>query len=102
VELERRFEKNYAENSRYIDLYRRSYAYHGVHPFYMWYWGAHGVAHLGKVIVVKPRSPQAAERIGFTVAPSMDAAIGMAGDFLGPKPSVCYFHCPPMIMCKLP
>ncbi len=101
-ELEHRFEKSYAENSRYIDLYRHSYAYHGVHPFYMWYWGAHGIAHLGKVIVVNPKSHEAARRIGFDMAPSMNAAIGMAKDYVGRDASICYFHCPPMIMCKLP
>ena len=101
-ELERRFEKSYAENSRYIDLYRHSHAYHGVHPFYMWYWGAHGMAHLGKVIVVNPRSESAALRLGFERAKSMDAAIGMAKEFVGGQPSIAYYHCPPLIMCKLP
>ncbi len=101
VELERRFEKSYAENERYIDLYRYSYAYHGVHPFYMWYWGAHGMAHMGKVIVVNPASQTAASRLGFTAAPTMDAAIGMATDFVGRNPIMYYFHCPPIIMCAV-
>ncbi|MEK7710667.1 MAG: lactate racemase domain-containing protein [Planctomycetota bacterium] len=102
AELERRFEKSYAENERYIDLYRRSYAYHGVHPFYMWYWGAHGMAHMGKVIAVAPKSVETARRIGFDIAPSMDAAIGMARDFIGGDATTAYYHCPPVIMCKLP
>jgi hypothetical protein len=101
-ELEHRFEKSYAENERYIDLYRNSYAYHGVHPFYMWYWGAHGMAHMGKVIAVAPRSEMAARRIGFDVARSMDHAIGMALEFVGAGARMCYFHCPPIIMAKLP
>ncbi len=101
-ELEQRFEKSYAQNERYIDLYRHSYAYHGVHPFYMWYWGAHGMAHLGKMIVVNPRSMSAVQRLGFDSAPSMSSAIEMAKDFVGKNASLCYFHCPPMIMCKLP
>ena len=52
VEIEQRYEKQYAEDEWYRHLYRTSYAYHGVHPFYMWYWGSHGLAHLGKVIIV--------------------------------------------------
>ncbi len=36
--IEAKFEKQYAEDPWYIHLYRTSYAYHGVHPFYMWYW----------------------------------------------------------------
>jgi hypothetical protein len=101
-ELEKRFEKSYAENERYRHLYRFSYAYHGVHPFYMWYWGAHGVAHLGKTIVVNPRSPEANDRIGFDSASSMPAAIAKAREFVGGKPSMAYLHCPPIIMCALP
>ena len=55
VEMEARFEKSFAEDEWYRHLYRTSYAYHGVHPFYMWYWGSHALQHLGgtdHVIVV--------------------------------------------------
>ncbi len=100
-ELERRFEKSYAENERYIQLYRHSYAYHGVHPFYMWYWASHGAAHLGKVIAVNPTSELAARRLGYDVAPSFETAIGTAKDFAGPQAKLCYFHCPPVIMCDV-
>jgi len=101
-QLERRFEKAYAENERYIDRYRRSYAYHGVHPFYMWYWGAHGAAHIGKVFAVNPTSDTAARRLGYEIASTLDAAIGRARDFAGRDASMCYFHCPPIIMCDVP
>jgi hypothetical protein len=100
-ELEIRFERSYAENERYRHLYRFSYAYHGVHPFYMWYWGAHGMAHMGKVIVINPKSAEAAARLGFDTAPSMEAAIAAARDFLGGAPTLSYLHCPPIIMCNL-
>src|SRR3546814_8737080 len=46
AELEARFEKQFAEDEWYRHLYRTSYAYHGVHPFYMWYWGKIGRAHV--------------------------------------------------------
>lgn len=98
IELAKRFEASYANNERYIHLYRTSYAYHGVHPFYMWYWGAHGAAHLGKVFSVKPASESAARRLGFEIAPSLERAIGAATDFVGKNPKVCYFHCPPIIV----
>ena len=101
-ELEQRFEKSYAENEWYRHLYRNSYAYHGVHPFYMWYWGAHGAAHLGKVIAINPVSELAARRIGFDIAPSMPVAIETARDFIGSDARICYFHCPPIAMCALP
>ena len=46
LEIEAKYEKQFAEDEWYRHLYRTSYAYHGVHPFYMWYWGAHGMQHL--------------------------------------------------------
>ncbi len=100
-ELEHRFEKRYAESDRYRDLYRNSYAYHGVHPFYMWYWGAHGMAHFGKVIAVQPQSRQACRRIGFEPAASLAEALEMAKAVVGPDPSIAYYHCPPVLMCDL-
>ena len=38
--MSKKWEKQYAEDEWYRHLYRTSNAYHGVHPFYMWYWGA--------------------------------------------------------------
>lgn len=104
AEIEQRFEKSYAENEHYIHQYRTSYAYHGVHPMYMWYWGCHGMDHLGRVISVAPKSPEAAERIGFVTAPSLPTAIEQAKDFLslsGDQARITYFHCPPVVMCQV-
>ena len=39
AELEQKFEAEFAHNPTYIHMYRYGHAYHGVHPFYMWYWG---------------------------------------------------------------
>ena len=50
--IEAKFEQQYAQDPWYIHLYRTSHAYHGVHPFYMWYWAAHAMDHLGDVIWV--------------------------------------------------
>ncbi len=47
-----KWEKQFAEDEWYRHLYRTGNAYHGVHPFYAWYWGAHGLQHAGKVIIV--------------------------------------------------
>ena len=39
VDIESKYEEDFATDEWYRHLYRTSYAYHGVHPFYMWYWG---------------------------------------------------------------
>ena len=48
--IEEKYEKQFAEDEWYRHLYRTSYAYHGVHPFYMWYWAAHAMDYLGDVM----------------------------------------------------
>ena len=85
LEIEQRFEKSYAEDEWYRHLYRTSYAYHGVHPFYMWYWGAHALQHLGDVIFVGG-DPEACRRLGFRRADTMRDALEMAEQVVGPRP----------------
>ena len=47
-----KYEQQFAEDPWYSHLYRTSHAYHGVHPFYMWYWAAHAMDHVDEVIWV--------------------------------------------------
>jgi hypothetical protein len=93
--IEAKYEKQFAEDEWYRHLYRNSYAYHGVHPFYMWYWGAHALEHLGDVIVVGADRKTAA-RMGFRSASSLADALEMASDTVGRSPSLTYLHTPPM------
>ena len=85
AEIEKRFEKSYAEDEWYRHLYRTRYAYHGVHPFYMWYWGAHALQHLGDVIFVGG-DPEACRRLGFRRADTMRDALEMAEQVVGRDP----------------
>jgi len=100
-ELQRRYEAEFAHDPGYRSLYRTGQAYHGVHPFYMWYWGEAGRAHLGKVIVVGAKEPETAARLGWDTATSMDEALAMAQSFLGRRPSVTLLHLPPIVMADL-
>jgi hypothetical protein len=100
VEIERRYEKEFAEDEWYRHLYRTSYAYHGVHPFYMWYWGAHGLQHAGRVIIVGGE-PRCVRRLGFMPASSLDDALEMAADVVGRQPTITHLHCPPLVMADV-
>ena len=93
--IEAKYEQQYATDPWYIHLYRNSYAYHGVHPFYMWYWGAHAMDHLGDVIFVGGDRRSVA-RMGFRSASSFSDALEMAGETVGRSPRVTYFHIPPL------
>lgn len=98
--MEKKFEAGFAENDAYRKMYREGNAYHGVHPFYMWYWGIYGMAWCGKVIAV-PGDAMVAGRLGFDVAPTIQAALDKAKDAVGPNPSVTCFHYPPVFLCDV-
>jgi lactate racemase len=100
VEIEGKYEQQYATDPWYVHLYRTSNAYHGVHPFYMWYWGAHAMDHLGDVIFVGG-DRRAVHRMGFKAATSFSDALEMAADTVGTSPRITYQHVPPLALAEV-
>ena len=100
VEIEQKYEKQFAEDEWYRHLYRTSHAYHGVHPFYMWYWGSHALQHLGKVIIVGG-DQRAVRRLGFSPASTLNDALEMAQDVVGSAPTITHLHNPPILMADV-
>ena len=98
--IESKFEERYATDPWYVHLYRTSHAYHGVHPFYMWYWGAHGRDHVKDVIFVGGE-PKSVARLGYRAAGSLRDALEMASDTVGASPSITYFHAPPIMIADV-
>jgi hypothetical protein len=98
--IEAKFEEQYATDPWYIHLYRNSYAYHGVHPFYMWYWGSHAMDYLGDVIFVGA-DRRAVTRMGFRTASTFADALEMAGETVGSSPSITYLHSPPLSLAEV-
>ncbi|HVM09380.1 MAG TPA: lactate racemase domain-containing protein [Acidimicrobiales bacterium] len=98
--IEATYEEQFATDPWYIHLYRTSYAYHGVHPFYMWYWGSHALQHLGQVIVVGG-DPRSVKRLGFKSASTLRDALEMAEDVVGRDPSITHIHNPPILMADV-
>jgi len=99
-EMSDRWERQYAEDDWYRHLYRTTNAYHGVHPFYMWYWGCHGLAHCGRVIIVGGDAPTV-RRLGFTPASTMNDAFEIASDVVGRSPTVTHVHTPPLMLADV-
>lgn len=98
--IEAKFEEQYATDPWYIHLYRNSYAYHGVHPFYMWYWAAYAMDYLGDVIFVgSDRS--AVRRLGFRTASTLADALEIASETVGPSPQITAMKCPPLVMSEV-
>jgi hypothetical protein len=98
--IESEFEERFANDTWYRQLYRKSHAYHGVHPFYMWYWGVHALDHLGDVIVVGG-DRAVCQRLGFRAASTLDDALEMATQTVGAHPSVTHLHAPPLFVCDV-
>ncbi|HVA25398.1 MAG TPA: lactate racemase domain-containing protein [Chloroflexota bacterium] len=95
-ELQHKYEAEFAHDPDYIRLYRTGHAYHGVHPFYMWYWGENGRQHVGKVIVVGAEDERVAATLGWDTASSFPQALEMAHSHVGHQPSVTFMHVPPL------
>jgi hypothetical protein len=100
VQIEKGYEERFATDEWYRHLYRTSYAYHGVHPFYMWYWGAHALEHLGGTIIVGGNR-RAVRRMGFKPATTLADALEMAEDQVGRDPTITYLRCPPVMLANV-
>jgi hypothetical protein len=100
VEIESKYEQQFAYDEWYRHLYRTSYAYHGVHPFYMWYWGSHALQHLGQVIIVGGDT-RAVRRLGFRPASTLQDGLEMASDVVGRDASITHVHNPPILMADV-
>ena len=98
--MSKKWEKQYAEDEWYRHLYRTGNAYHGVHPFYAWYWGAHGLQHAGKVIIVGG-DPPTVRRLGFTPASTMNDAFEIASDVVGSSPTISHIHVPAIMVADV-
>jgi hypothetical protein len=96
--LQRRYEHEFATNPDYIRVYREGCAYHGVHPFYMWYWGENGRAHIGKIIIVGAEDKRVADILGWDAARNMEEALDMAKSHVGRTPTITHVHIPPIQM----
>jgi hypothetical protein len=98
--IEAKFEEQFATDPWYVHLYRNSYAYHGVHPFYMWYWAAHAMDHLGDVIFVGG-DRSTVERLGFRTASTLGDALDMASETVGSSPRITAMRCPPLMLAEV-
>jgi hypothetical protein len=99
--LRHKYEEEFAKNPSYIEMYRRGNAYHGAHPFFMWYWGENGRQHVGKVIVAGAENAHVPARLGWERSESLTEAIAMARSYAGPSASITMMHHPPIVMADV-
>lgn len=101
AEMEAGFEEEFARRPEYVEAYRFGYAYHGVHPFYAWYWCAPALKHLSRIIVVGAVDPSIPERMGFENAATVDEALESASESLGNGFSLTHLVMPPIFATEV-
>lgn len=101
MKLRHKYELEFAHNPSYIEMYRRGHAYHGVHPFFMWYWGENGRQHVGRVIVAGAENAHVPGILGWDRADSLSEAIAMAKGEHGRGAEITMFHQPSIIMADV-
>jgi hypothetical protein len=97
-ELREKYEEDFARNPSYVHLYRRGHAYHGAHPFFMWYWGENGRRHLGKIIAAGAENAHVPALLGWDRADSLAEAIAQARSFVGRSAEITMLHIPPIVI----
>ncbi len=100
-EMEQKYEKQFRHDPDYARIFREGYAYHAVHPFFMWYWGQNGRHHVGKVIVVGAEDKRTAPRMGWENAATMEEALEMAKSHVGHTPTISHLKIPPISMADV-
>lgn len=100
--LHRTYEREFAENPIYVEKYRFGHAYHGAHPFYMWYWAENAQKHVGHIICAGAEEPETARRLGWHPTKDLATAIELARDLLGDRdPSFAMLHAPPLLVAEV-
>src|SRR6266498_1137385 len=94
MKLRHKYEEEFAKNPSYIEMYRRGNAYHGAHPFFMWYWGENGRQHVGKVIAAGAENAHVPAMLGWDRADNLTEAIAMARSYMGSSAEITMLHQP--------
>lgn len=99
--LEKKYQDEFAYNPSYVEMYRRGNAYHGAHPFYMWYWGQRGREKVSRVIVVGADNTTVPTLMGWETADTMAEAISMAQGTMGRSAKITMLHHPPIVIADV-
>jgi hypothetical protein len=93
-------ENLYSGRPEYVGAYRKKFAYHGVHPFHVWYQAWNALSKVGRVLAVGA-SKSAADRFGFETASDLEEALSMARESAGKDASVAVPVLPPAFGVKV-
>lgn len=99
--LREKYEREFASNPSYVEMYRRGHTFHGSHPFFMWYWGENGRQHVGKVIAAGAENAHVPAMLGWERADNLTEAIAMAHSYVGRNAEITMLHQPMIGICDM-
>lgn len=99
-ELREKHERRFAGDEMYVKRYRYGYAYHGAHPFFVWYAIRPALEQASAVINVAPSNPKVPERLGFEWARNFGEALSKAYSYVGRDASIAYPAMPPIFCTR--
>jgi hypothetical protein len=99
--LEDKHEEEFATRPEYVRAYRTGRAYHGAHPFFMWYWGERCRQWAGRVILAYAQDAHVAETLGWEPAADLGEALAMAQGGQSGSPTVSLLHPTPHFICDV-
>ncbi len=99
--LRDKYEQEFANNPSYVEMYRRGNAYHGAHPFFMWYWGENGRQHVSHVIAAGAENAHIPAMMGWERADNLTEAIAMARSYQGRSAEITMLHQPVIAICDM-
>lgn len=100
-QLREKYEVKYAKNELYIKKYRYGYAYHGAHPFFLWYALRPALEQSLAVINVAPSNPKVPEKLGFEWSKSLSEALDKAYKYVGADACIAYPIMPPIFFTRV-
>ena len=96
-----KYEERFATDQWYLHLYRTGHAYHGVHPFYMWYWCAHALEHLGGGHRGGRRPRRGAPSRASRRPRPWPTPWRWRPTWSGRDPTLTHLHCPPLMIADV-
>jgi hypothetical protein len=101
LEVERRYEEEFAHNPAFLEMYQRGQSYHPAHPFFVWYAGEAARRHLGQVFVVGADNEYVPRLLGYQTAPNMAEALYRARGGQHKSLDILCLHTPPLTLGDL-
>jgi hypothetical protein len=92
--LRDKYEREFANNPSYVEMYRRGNAYHGAHPFFMCIGAKTAVSTFGKVIAAGAENAHVPAMLGWERADNLTEAVAMARNIMGNSAEITMLHQP--------